>query len=176
MATKVSKLATEKAPEIKELRGVVDDGTREIPLVNKFGKLICKVYIRPADWSIIDRYNALTKDFDSIVKPLADMDIKNDGTATFEKDWETLKSVETELKRRFDQLFDMEEADEIFAKRNAFSSIGGEFFCSKVLTALAGIIEDAIQEETALSQARVAKYLTQPNKTEGVKDAGATTD
>ena len=27
------------------LRGVVDDGTREIPLVNKFGKLICNVGI-----------------------------------------------------------------------------------------------------------------------------------
>lgn len=41
--------------ENKMLRGVVDDGTREIPLVNKFGKLICKVYMRPADMSILDR-------------------------------------------------------------------------------------------------------------------------
>lgn len=177
MANKVSALATAKAPtEPKVLRGVIDDGTREIPLVNKFGKLICKVYIRPADWSIIDRYNDLTKDFDAIVKPLTDLDLKNDGTASVEKDWGTLKAVETELKHRFDQLFDMEEADEIFAKRNAFSSIGGEFFCSKVLMALGGIIEEAVQEEAALSQARVAKYLTQPEILEGVKDAGATAD
>lgn len=177
MATKVSKMVTENVPtEPKVLRGVIDDGTREIPLVNKFGKLICKVYFRPADWSIIDRYNDLTKDFDTIVKPLSSLDIKNDGTVSFEKDWETLKAVESELKRRFDLLFDMEEADEIFAKRNAFSSVGGEFFCSKVLTALGGIIEDAVQEESSLSRARVAKYLTQPENSEGVNDAGTTAD
>lgn len=174
MATKVSKTAA--TPAIKELCGVIDDGTREIPLVNKFGKLICKIYLRPADWSIIDRYNALTKEFDKIVAPLMELSINNDGTATFEKDWETLKAVETEVKRKFDELFDMEEAAEIFSKRNAFSSVGGEFFCIKVLNALESIIESAIQEEAKLSQARVAKYLTQPDKTEGVKDAGDATD
>ena len=54
--------------------------------------------------------------------------------------------------------------------------MGGEFYCYRVLMALAGVIEDAIQEEAALSQARAAKYLTQPEKTEGVKDAGVITD
>ena len=54
---------------LKDLKGVIDDGTREIPLVNKFGKLICNIYIRPGDLSILDRYEDLTKDFADIVKP-----------------------------------------------------------------------------------------------------------
>lgn len=67
------------------LTAVIDDGTREVPIVNKFGKLVCKVYFRPADLSIIDRYNAMIKNFDSIVKPLETLEIRNDGTAAFEK-------------------------------------------------------------------------------------------
>lgn len=141
------------------LRGVVDDGTREIPLVNKFGKLICNVYFRPADFSILDRYEALMNDFDEIVKPLAALDIKNDGTAAFDEGWPVLKKVETDLKDRINALFDMEEADAIFEKRNAFSSVGGEFFCARVLTALGDVIQEAVKEEAALSEKRMAKYL-----------------
>ena len=34
-------------------------------------------------------------DFDSIIKPLSDMDIKNDGTSEFDDNWEKLQQVET---------------------------------------------------------------------------------
>lgn len=78
----------------KVLHGIIDDGTREIPLVNKFGKPICKVYIRPADFSIVDRYKRLMKDFNTVVEPLSELSIRNDGTAEFDKDWAVLKEVE----------------------------------------------------------------------------------
>ena len=176
MARKISKMKAAQGTE-KPLQGVVDDGTREIPIVNKFGKLICNVYIRPSDLSIIDRYQDLVKDFDRIVKPLESLDIKNDGTASFDEDWKILKSVETDLKQRIDELFDMEEADEIFAKRNPFSSIGGEFFCAKVLKALENVIVAAINEEAQLSNERTAKYLSNVPESSGVNaDAGDTAD
>lgn len=155
------------------LRGVVDDGTREVPLVNKFGKLICKVYFRPADFSILDRYDALMQDFDDIVKPLSALDIKNDGTAAFDEGWPVLKKVENNLKARINALFDMEEADAIFEKRNAFSSVGGEFFCTRVLTALGDVIQTAVKEEAALSEKRMAKYLKDHTGTV-TADVGAT--
>jgi len=145
---------------IKEYKGIIDDGTREIPLVNKFGKLICKIYIRPADLSILDRYNQLTADFSSIVEPLKKLDIKNDGTAAFDADWQVLKSVEAELKQRINALFDMDEADEIFAKRNPFSSVGGKFFCESVIEVIGGIIVEAVEDEMALSKSRTDKYLS----------------
>lgn len=157
------------------LRGVVDDGTREIPIVNKFGKLICNVYIRPSDLSILDRYEALMRDFEEIVKPLENVDISRDGTAFFEEGWAVLKGVETELKKRINELFDMEEADDIFAKRNAFSSVGGEFFCTHVLNALGDVIIAAVKEESAQSQKRMEKYLKDQGKPGGI-NAGATPD
>lgn len=169
--------AVNKFNASNKLQGVVDDGTRKIPIVNKFGKLICNVYIRPADLSIIDRYNEMMKDFDEIVKPLSNIGIKNDGTAQFEDDWKILKDVETELKRRIDILFDMEEADEIFAKRNPFSSVGGEFFCAKVLKALEDVIVRAIEKEAELSAKRTSKYLTaEPENPEVKDDAGETAE
>ena len=166
---KVTQINTET-----QLRAVIDDGTKEIPIINKFGKLVCKVYFRPADLSIVDRYNALIKDFDKIVKPLENLSINNDGTASLEKDWDVLKKVELDLKQKFDELFDMEEADEIFAKRNPFSSIRGHFFAEIVLNALGDVISQAIDEEARLSKQRTDKYLgdIEPEIPEVNADAG----
>lgn len=153
------------------LKAVVDDGTREVPLLNTFGKEICRVHFRPADYSILDRYNALMGGFDEMVEPLKHITIKNDGTAEFEKDWAVVKQVEATLKDKINDLFDMEDADAIFAKRHPFSSVGGQFFCFHVLAALGAVIEQAISEEAALSEARMAKYmedLDTPTETPGV--------
>lgn len=172
---KVKKLKTVQTTEA--LQGVIDDGTKEITLVNKYGELICKVHIRPSDLSIIDRYKDFEKDFDKIVEPLKSLDIKNDGTALFEKDWKILKSVETTLVHRINNLFDIDNADEIFAKRNPFSSVGGEFFCAKVLHALENLVVRAINEEAQLSNERTAKYLSDlPENSEVNADAGDTAD
>ncbi len=162
----------------KMLHGVVDDGTREIPLVNKYGKTICTVYMRPADFSIVDRYNALMQNFDDVVKPLTELSIRNDGTAEFKQDWQVLKAVEANLKQKINELFDFDEADAIFAKRNPFSSIGGEFFCLKVLTALGGVITEAIEEEAELSHKRMDKYLhdIEIKSDKAAENAGAVTD
>lgn len=159
-------------PNVIEYRGVIDDGTREIPLVNKFGKLICNIYIRPADLSILDRYNQLSTDFSDIVAPLKALDIKNDGTATFEADWGVLKSVEAELKRRINALFDMDEADDIFAKRNPFSSVGGKFFCESVIETIGGIIVKAVEDEMAQSKSRTDKYLSDLQLTDAIEVNG----
>lgn len=163
-------------PSPAEMRVVVDDGTREVPIYNKFGKLICNVYFRPADFSIIDRYNEMKGKIEGIVEPLKGITLKNDGTAKFDEDWAVLKKVESDIKREFDNLFDMEQADEIFAKRNAFSSVGGQFFALRVFDALGGVIEQAVSKEAALSRARLEKYLTPAEITKDDDNAGDTAD
>ena len=145
---------------VKEYKGIIDDGTREIPLYNKFGKLICNIYIRPADLSILDRYNSLVSDFRGIVEPLKALDIKNDGTVSFDEEWPVMKAVEAELKKRINALFDMDEADDIFAKRNPFSSVGGKFFCESVIEVIGDIITEAVADEMKLSKERTDKYLS----------------
>lgn len=156
---------------------VVDDGTREYPIVNKYGKEICRIHFRPADFSIIDRYNALMVSFDQLVEPLKGLSLNSDGTAAFDQDWQVLKQVEGRLKDKFNELFDMDEADEIFATRNPFSSVGGRFFCLNVLNALQTVVTTAVEEEAKLSQQRMAKYLadieSEKPAAEESTDAGA---
>lgn len=166
---------------IEKLRGVIDDGTREIPLYNKFNKLICKIYIRPADLSILDRYNQFAADFSQIAEPVKKLkNLKTDGTVKFDEEWEVLKAVEAELKRRINALFDMDEADAIFATRNPFSSIGDKFFCENVMTAIGDIILKAVEQEMEQSKARVNKHLADiqplPTETEVIGDDRTTSD
>lgn len=143
-----------------KLQVVLDDGTREIPVKNKFGKLICNIYIRPADYSFVDRYNDFTKDFESIVKPLEQIGITNDGQAEFEEGWKVIKEAEREIINRFNLLFDMEDGEKLFEHRNAFSSVNGRFYCELVLEALGDVVLNAINEESEKARKKMEKYLS----------------
>ncbi len=161
--SQIKRVNSTVAPEFDDTCIVVDDGTREIPIKNKFGKTICTIYFRPADLSIIDRYEDFIKNLQTVLSPLARISIERDGTPTFDKDWQLLSDVENDLKRRINELFDMDEADQIFATRRAFSSVNGTFFCINVFDKLGEYITNAINREAALSQARVEEFLTPSN-------------
>lgn len=157
----------------------IDDGTREITLVNPYGMLICKIHFRPSDISIMDRYNQLTADFDKIIAPIAKTNIQPDGTASenaTDEEWAALKEVESTLIQRINALLDTKDAGEIFKTRNAFSSVGGTFFVERVLDAIGNVILAYMQEETELSKARIAKYTEDLNADEVSGDAGRTAD
>lgn len=138
---------------------IIDDGTRKIPIENQFGKHICDIFIRPTDFSILDRYQKTMDGFKTILEPLQNLSLNNDGSAAFEKDWKTLKQVEKQIVAKFNELFDMDEAEAIFKDRSPFASVGGEFYCMKVLTAIAGVVTDALEEEAEASKARTSGYL-----------------
>ena len=148
---------------------VIDDGTREIPIYNKYDETI---RFRPADISIMDRFNEMQKALDAMFQPLADINIRNDGTAETDDEWAVLKRVESELIHQLNILLDTDDAAAVFTKRNAFSSVAGKFFCEHVIDALGTLIASAIEEETAVSQNRVQKYLPE----EGSGDAGETSN
>lgn len=155
----------------------LDDGTREVTLVNNYGQVICRLHFRTGELAIMDRYNELMADFPEMVKPLQNIDLNADGTANLDDGWAELKKVEGMLKQKINALLDMNEADEIFRTRNPFSSIGGEFYVEKVLAVLGQAITAQIKEEAALSQARMKKYTEDiDNNGEVSADAGATAD
>lgn len=153
----------------------LDDGTKEITLVNTYGKVICKLHFRPGDVSIYDRYKTLMENFDDIVEPLANINIGNDGTTDIDADWKVLQEVENRVKKQINDLLDSDDADALFATRHPFSSVGGVFFVENVLTVLGKIIAQSIETESKLSEKRVKKYLADVEK--DVKpDAGTTAD
>ena len=155
----------------------VDDGTKEVTLVNPFGKVICRIHFRTGELSILDRFNALTADLPSIVEPLEHVDMTPDGNAVNpDEGWAVIKKVENSIKQRINALLDMDEADEIFKTRSPFSSVGGVFFVERVLTALGDAIAAQIKEEAALSQARIAKYVDDVAEAGVDNDAGTTAE
>lgn len=141
------------------IKGVVDDGTRAIPIENKFGKPICTIYVRPGDFSIIDRYNDVIRALPDIVEPLKQLSIENDGTAKLDDEWKVIKQVEVELYKQINYLFDMEEAEKIFEKRNPFSSVNGVFFCETIISLIGDIISENVVKEAEKVQIRTEKYL-----------------
>lgn len=148
---------------------ILDDGTRELTINNKFGQEICKLHIRTGDIGIIDRYNGLLKDFDKIVEPISKVNMKSDGTSSFEEDWEIIKSVEKELVDRLNVMFDTQDMAKLFETRNAFSTIGGTFYVEKVIEMLGNVVSEAIAEETVQTQKRISKYTKDIHEQENNK-------
>jgi len=143
---------------------VIDDGTKEISINNKFGEEICKIHIRGGDIGILGRYNELLTDFDKLVEPLSTVTLKDDGTSSFEEDWAIVKKVESELIDRINKVFDTKDAGNLFTTRNAFSTINGEFYVEKVIEMLGNIVAQEMQTESQKSQKRLSKYTKDVEK------------
>lgn len=147
---------------------VLDDGTVEYTITNQFKQEICKLHIRPSDLSIVDRYDKFTTDFDEIVEPLKEVNLKKDGTpetdSSFDKSWQIMKSIEKEIINRINGIFDMQDADKLFANRNAFSSVNGTFYVEKVIDMLGKIVTSALESEGKKTEARIKKYTNDLKK------------
>lgn len=150
----------------------IDDGTKEYAIVNQYGKEICKIHFRPADLSLLDRYNEITDSMVDALDPLRGLALKADGTSTDETGWEVLKQAEQTIIEKFTELFDADDVAGIFAKRRAFSTVGGRFFCEVVLLAIGDVIKAEFEAEAAATRDRISKYLPAEDQT----DAGAAAD
>lgn len=137
---------------------VVDDGTVELTITNNFKQEICKIHIRPADLSIIDRFNELTEGFADIVEPLKDLHLNNDGTTEVDSEWAKVKEIEKNLIDRLNSVFDSKDIGNLFAKRNAFSTVGGEFYIEKVIEMLGNVVNQEMEAESNKMQKRLEKY------------------
>ena len=138
---------------------IIDDGTREYEIVNKFGKVICKLHFRPGDISITERYRELQGGFADIVKPLADMDINADGTAADDAAINAIHEADLKLRKAIEQLLDSDDASDVFKNRNPFSSVGGKFFANIVIDAIGNIVGEVLAEESEASKKRTEKYI-----------------
>ena len=137
---------------------VLDDGTKEIVCNNSFGEEIGRFHIRGGDLSILDRYNSLLADFEKIIEPLKTVKLQDDGTSSFDDDWKVVKEVEATFIQRLNDIFGTKDIGNLFKDRNAFSTIGGEFYAEKVVDMLGKVVASEMAEETRKAEARFAKY------------------
>ena len=136
----------------------LDDGTRELPIVNLYGEEICRIHIRVGDISIIDRYEKFVKDMDDMIKPLSELNINSDGTSSITEDWATIKKVEADIIGKLNEVFGSHDIGKLFENRNAFSTINGVFYIEKVIEMLGDVVGKSINEEAQKASKRVSKY------------------
>lgn len=151
---------------------VIDDGTKEFVLENEYGQEICKLHVRIADFSIMERMMDLQNKVADMIAPLKDVDIKADGTAEFEEAWPILKRVEDNVIKELSAVFDTNEIKDIFKNRFMFSSVNGQFFLNIVVDVLSNEFNRMLNEEMKQSEKRMKKYL---KPTGGGKGAGVST-
>lgn len=147
----------------------IDDGTKEYKIENQYGQEICRIHIRPADLSLLDRYEAISESMVDALDPLRSIALRVDGTATDEENWAALKQAEETIVAKFKELLDTDDVADIFKTRRAFSSVGGQFFCEIVLLAIGDVIKEEFEKEAAATRERISKYLPAEEST----DAGA---
>lgn len=138
----------------------VDDGSIAVPVTNRQGEELGVFYFRPTDIGIIDRFNNMAEDFDKIVEPLQNHDIRPDGTA--EKDdadgIAALHEAEQRLYDACDKLFGGNMAEAFFGKMHPFSPVNGRFYCENALDVVGAFISRQFARETKKINSRAQQY------------------
>lgn len=146
--------------DIKTLGIVVDDGYRRVPIYNSDGEENGYFRFNPTDVNIINRYNKMVKDFDSIVEPLQGVPDGPEGESE-ELDGLRIQAMETAKERLYDainMLFDADAAGAFFGKIHPFSPVDGRMYCEVVLEAVGKYISEQFEQETAKMERRISKY------------------
>ena len=140
---------------------VVDDGSVCVSVKNKRGEEIGVFFFRPTDIGIIDRFNNLATEFDSITAPLENVNIRSDGTVDEKNaaEHEAMKKAEANLYAACDKLFDGNMSEAFFGQMHPFSPIGGRFYCENALDSVGRFISKQFARETKKINARVNKYV-----------------
>lgn len=139
---------------------IVDDGTVEEKIHNKFGEVIGVFRFIPTDLNIVKRYNEVVADFDKITEPLEHLNINPDGTLGDHTDEELLIFDEC-AQRLFDKLnyiFAADMAKGFFGTVHPFSIINGYFYCENAIEGLGNYISARFESETKKINKRVNKY------------------
>lgn len=139
----------EKAPA--HARIVVDDGTEVVTVENCLGKVLGRFVFRPADMGIVDRWNAMAKNFDRIVEPLAAL---GDGEPDTEAGFAALAEAKDRLCAALDAAFDGNVSEAFFAGVHPFAMVGGRFYCENVMDVVADYMSRRFNEQFKRINAR----------------------
>nr|DAQ24262.1 MAG TPA: tail assembly chaperone [Caudoviricetes sp.] len=139
---------------------IVDDGSVRVPIRNKQGDEIGVFMFRPTDIGIVDRFNSMTAEFDKIVEPLENVNIRADGTVDEknEAEFSALREAEQKLYAACDKLFGGNMSDAFFGKMHPFSPINGRFYCENALEAVGRYISRQFDREVKKVNVRVERY------------------
>lgn len=137
---------------------VVDDGMRDVPIRNTSGKQIGIFRFRPTDINLVNRYNDLVKDLDTIAEPLEHVSISADGTGEDDASMAALREAEQRLFKACDTMFGGNMSEAFFGEMHPFSPVNGVFYCEAAIESVGKFIEKQFGQETAKINSRVKRY------------------
>lgn len=122
-------------------RVVVDTGLEAVEICNLQGAVIGTLYFHPADMGIIDRWNAMVKDFSEVTKPLEDAAETEEGALP------ALAEAKKRLCAALDKVFDGNVSEAFFSRVHPFSLVNGRFYCENVMDAVAAYMGQRFSAE-----------------------------
>ena len=136
-------------------RLMIDDGSKRVPIVNKYGDEIGEFYLNPTDIGIYERYVTMGEEIEKVMEPLSDK-------GAFENMGQFVEDTQETKARLFaaiDKLFGYEgAAARLFGNRHPLSPHGGMFYFQRVLELVGKEINAAFETEAKAFSANVVKY------------------
>lgn len=130
---------------------MIDDGTKEYTIVNRFNEVLAKIRISPTDVAIVGRLEEVKNDLKAVIEKIKEINLQSENGIT------TLKETEKLIGEKFDYLFGGNVSD-CFSKISPLTPIKGKYFCENVINMIGNFIDDAIIRETTDMQKRTGKY------------------
>ena len=140
----------------------VDDGSRRVPILNMDGEEIGAFRFHPTDIGIIDRYNRMAEQFDTITEPLDGLTVPENGEmdVTDPNLTAALGEAQGRLYEAVNKLFASDGAAEaFFGTMHPFSPVNGEFYATQVLQKVGAFIGAQFDTETKAMSKKARKYL-----------------
>ena len=136
---------------------VIDDGTKIIPIKNKYGDILAKVKFRTTDINITERAEGAKGDIAEILSGLKNISIKPDGTTDDADNMKVLREAKRKLTEKINGIFGDNVCTELFEKCSPFSPVSGRFFADIVVETLVKIIDN---EMTAEQEKIIGEYTS----------------
>ena len=147
------------------LKIVIDDGFKRIPIENIHGEQIGTFYFNPTDVGIIDRFNKVAKEFNQITEPMEKAAPEN---ATEEEkiefDVATKREATERLYAACNELFGGDFASAFFGTTDPWSPVNGDFYCYTAISMIGDFISRQFDEEVEKMNERTQKYTNRAQR------------
>ena len=138
---------------------VIDDGAVKVAIQNQFGERIGTFRFYPTDVNIVNRYNEVSDQFETILAPLINANISPEGEGEDASSVEILNEAGDKMIALMDYVLNANSREAFFSKTHIFTPIGGMFFCEKVYDSIGKYISKRFDAEVNRVNVRMKQHM-----------------
>lgn len=138
---------------------VIDDGAVKVAIQNQFGERIGTFRFYPTDVNIVNRYNEVSDQFETILAPLINANISPEGEGEDATSVDILNEAGDKMIALMDYVLNANSREAFFSKTHIFTPMGGMFFCEKVYDAIGKYISKRFDAEVNRVNVRMKQHM-----------------